>query len=60
MISKMQQTEKAATEAEAKSHGGFRLKGEAGVVEAKLFERVAEHGVLVRVHRIEAGEDHAT
>jgi hypothetical protein len=55
----MQQAEEAAAEAEAEGDGGLRLEGEAGVVEAELFERVAQHGVLVRVDGVEAGEDHA-
>ena len=54
----MEQAEEAAAEAEAEGDGGFGLEGEAGVVEAKLFEGVAEHGVLVRVDGVEAGEDH--
>ena len=56
---KVQQAEEAAAEAEAERDRRLRLEGEAGVVEAKFFERVAQHGVLVRVDGVEAGEDHA-
>ena len=55
----MEQAEEAAAEAEAERDGGLGLEGEGRVVEAKLFERVAQHGVLVRVDGVEAGEDHA-
>src|SRR6058998_3017955 len=54
----MEQTEEAATEAEAKGDGRLGLEREGCVVEAKLFEGVAEHGVFVRVDGVEAGEDH--
>ena len=54
----VEQAEEAAAKAEAEGDGGLGLEGEAGVVEAKFFEGVAEHGVLVRVDGVEAGEDH--
>ena len=54
----MQQAEEAAAEAEAQRHRVLRLEAEGAVVEAQLFERVAQQAVLVRFHRIEAGEDH--
>ena len=55
----MKKAEETAAEAKAESDGGLRLEGEGRVVEAELFEGVAEHGVLVRVDGVEAGEDHA-
>ena len=54
----VQQAEKAAAEAEAERHGVFRLEIEGAVVEAELFERVAQQSVLVRFHRVEPGEHH--
>ena len=39
----VQQAEEAAAEAEAERDGGLRLEGEAGVVEAQFFQRVAQH-----------------
>ena len=55
----VEEAEEAAAEAEAEGDGGLGLEGEGGVVEAQLFEGVAEHGVLVGVDGVEAGEDHA-
>src|SRR5260370_21221899 len=55
----MEQTKEAAAEAEAQSYRGLGLKGEAGIVEPKLLERVAQHRVLVRVDGVQTGEDHA-
>ena len=54
----MEEAEEAAAETEAKGDGAFRLEEEGGVVEAEFFESVAEQRVLVRVHGVEAGEDH--
>src|SRR5205807_1803408 len=54
----MEKTEEAATEAEPKGDGGLGFEGERRVVEAKLFESVAEHRMFVRVDGVEAGEDH--
>ena len=54
----VQQAEKAAAEAEAKGDRTLRLEEEGGVVEAQLFQGVAQQRVLVRVHGVEAGEDH--
>ena len=54
----VQQAEEAAAEAEAERDGAFRLEEEGRVVEAQFFERVAQQRVLVRVHGVEAGEDH--
>ncbi len=54
----MQQSEKAAAETEAQRDRIFRLEAERAVVQAQLFERVAQQAVLVRFHRIQAGEYH--
>ena len=54
----VQQPEEPAAEAEAERDGGLRLVEERGVVEAQLFERVAQLGVLVPFDRVEAGEHH--
>ena len=54
----MQQAEESAAEAEAERDGIFRLEVEGAVVQPQLFERVAQQAVLVRFHRIEAGEHH--
>jgi hypothetical protein len=54
----VQQAEKAAAEAEAQGDRALRLEEERGVVEAQLFQGVAQQRVLVRVHGVEAGEDH--
>ena len=54
----MQKPEEAAAEAEAERDGGFRLKGEGGVVELELFERVAQVGVFGAVLRVDARKDH--
>ena len=54
----VQKAEEAAAEAEAERHGGFRLKGQRGVVELQLFERVAQVGVVRAVRRVNAAEHH--
>ena len=54
----VQQPEKAAAEAEAESGGCFGLVVERGIVELKLFERVAESLVLRGVRGIESREHH--
>ena len=54
----VQQAQEAAAEAEAQRHRILRLEVEGAVVEPQLFERVAQQAVLVRFHRIEAGEHH--
>src|SRR5271155_3089669 len=43
---------------EAERLRGFWLADEAGIVEAELFDRVAQSAVLVRLRRIQACEDH--
>ncbi len=42
----MQQAEKAAAEAETQRHGVFRLEGEGSIVQAQLFQRIAQ-GVVI-------------
>ena len=54
----MKQAEEAAAEAEAERHGAFRLEEEGAVVETEFFKGVAEQGVFVGVHGVEACEDH--
>jgi hypothetical protein len=54
----VQQAEEAAAEAEAERHRGLRLVDERGVVELELVERVAQHGVVRAVDRVQAGEHH--
>ena len=54
----MKQAEEAAAEAKAQSDRGLRLKGERGVVELQLFERVLKVAVLGAVKRINAAEHH--
>ncbi len=54
----VQQAEEAAAKAESQGNRAFRLEEEGGIVEAQLFERVAQQGVLMGVDRVEAGEDH--
>ena len=54
----MQQAEEAAAETEPERHRIFRLETHRTVVQTKFFERVAQHAVLVRFHRIQAREHH--
>ena len=54
----MKQAEKSAAEAESQGDRALRLEEERRIVEAKFFQSVAQERVLVRVHGIEAGEDH--
>ena len=54
----MEQAEKAAAEAETERDGALGLEEERGVVEAELLEGVAQEGVFVGVHCVEACEDH--
>ena len=54
----VEEAEEPAPEAEAEGHGGLRLEGERGVVEAQLLQGVAEPVVLGVLQRIEPGEDH--
>ncbi len=54
----MQQAEEAAAETEAERGRAFGLDGKRGIVEPQFFKRVAQHGVLMRVDRVQACEDH--
>ena len=54
----MQQPQETAAKTESQRHRILRLEVERAVVQAQLFERVAQPAVLVRFHRIQAGEDH--
>ena len=54
----MQQAQKAAAEAEAQRDGVFRLETERAVVEAELFQRIAQHPMLMRFHWIQPSEHH--
>ena len=54
----MQHPQKAAPEAEAQGHGAFRLEGQGGVVELKLFQGVPQVGVLAAVLGVNAAVDH--
>src|ERR1700761_5290652 len=55
---KGQRAEKTAAETEAERHGVFGLEAEGAVVEAQFFEGVTQQAVLVRLNRVQAGEDH--
>ena len=55
----VQQAEEAAAKTKAQRDGIFRLEDERAVVEPQLFQRVAQQRVLVRVHGVQPGEDHA-
>src|SRR5581483_10867166 len=55
----VQQAEEAAAESEAERDGGFGFEVEARIVEAQLFERITQQRVLVRIHGVQASEDHA-
>ena len=54
----VQQAKEAAAEAEAQRGTGFQLKGQGGVVELQLFQRVLQIGVLCAVGGVDAAEDH--
>ena len=54
----VEHAQKAAAEAEAQRHGGFRLEGQAGVVQLQLFQRVPQVGVLAAVLGVDAAVDH--
>ena len=54
----MQQAEKAAAEPEPQRDRILRLETHRAVVQAQLFQRIAQQSVLVRLHRIQAGEHH--
>ena len=54
----MKHTQKSAAETKAQRHGGFRFKGEGGVVELELFQGVPQVGILGAVLGIHAAVDH--
>ena len=54
----MQHPQKAAAEAEAQGHGGFRLEGQGGVVELELLQGVPQVGILAAVLGVNAAVDH--
>ena len=54
----VEQTKEAAAEAEAQRGTGFQLKGQGGVVELQLFQRVLQIGVPCAVGGVDAAEDH--
>ena len=54
----MEQTQETATEAEAQGHRGLGLKGQGGVVQAELLQRLAEVAVAGTVGRVDACVDH--
>ena len=55
---RVEHPQKAAPEPEAQGHGALRLKGQGGVVELQLLQRVPQVGVLAAVLRIHAAVDH--
>ncbi len=54
----MQQAEEAAAEAKAQRDRILRLEAHRAVVQAELFQRIAQQTVLVRFHRIQSREHH--
>ena len=50
----VQQTQEAATEAEAQCLGNFRLKFQRSIVQLQFFQRIAQGFVVVAFHRIKA------
>src|SRR5664280_562872 len=54
----VQQAEEADAEAETERGAGLRLEDEGRVVELQLLERLAEHGEVVAVDRVQPGVDH--
>ena len=54
----VEHSKKAAAEAEAQRHGGFRLEGQGGVVELELLQRVPQVGVLAAVLGVDAAVHH--
>ncbi len=54
----MEESEKAAAEAEAEGDGVFGFKVEGRIVETEFFEGVAEEAVLGAFAGVETGEDH--
>ena len=54
----MEHPQKAAAEAEAQSHGAFRLKGQGGIVELELFQGVPQVRILAAILGVDAAVDH--
>ena len=54
----MQQAEEPAAEPEPERVARLRLVDQRGVVQPQLVQRVAQVGVVVAVHRVQAGVDH--
>ena len=54
----VQHSQKAAAEAEAQRHGGFRLKRQRRIVELQLLQRIPQIGVLAAVLGVDAAVDH--
>ena len=54
----VQQAQETGAEAEAQRGAGLGQIRQRGIVELELFERVAQVGIVGRLNRIDAGEDH--
>ncbi len=54
----VQQTQEARAEAEAQRHRGLRLKGQRGVVELELIQRVAQILIIRAIGGVDAAVDH--
>ena len=54
----VEQAEETAAETEAQSRTGLQLKGQGGVVQLQLFQRVLQIGVLGTVGGVDAAEHH--
>ena len=50
----VQQTQEPAAKAEPQRHRALRLKEERRIVQPQLFQSIAQQGVLVRIHGVEA------
>ena len=54
----VQQSQKAAAEAEAERHGGLRLKRQRRVVQLQFFERISKVCIVCTVCRVHTTENH--
>ena len=54
----VEEPEEAAAEAEAERRRAVLLVDQGGVVELQLLERLGQLAVVVRLHRVDRGEDH--
>ena len=54
----MQQAQKAAAETKAKSHAGFRLEAQGGVIQLQLLQGVLQIGVFGTIYGVNAAEHH--